>query len=517
MKSKDERWAIFWCSLLHPILFNEIGSDQRHEFIQELSEKKCVFPNGVCKKPSLSTLKRKLKKYTEEGFESLARKRRSDRGKPRAFSQQIIDKAVEIKCDQPRRSDVAINLFLDEYYKTKIPRSTLYRHLKQNGATRLKLGIVQKKVRCRWTRDTPNDLWVGDFSAGPYVLVDGQTQPTYLSLFIDCHSRYVVEGRYYLRQSLDILIDSLLRAWSIHGVSNDLYLDNAKVYHANALKAACYALHINLIHRTVGDPSPGGLVERLFGTNQEQFEAEVRAGDILTLDKLNKGFSAWLHTVYHENIHSETKERPKKRFLAGSKTIRRIDMDVAIKFFMKSEKRVVHRDFSDVAVQGRFYKVDPKLRGDKVLVHYDPFSNMDKVFIYSEREEYLGLAPLYHREKEDRGREEKTASAKAKHNFIDLIIARHEKQMREQAKGLDYTKLLNHQRWPFASFVQKLAQLMGKKEGISAFKAQEVETLKKIYDQNPELNEPKLIKAFEQAEVKNIAHVAFQLQNLKKE
>ncbi len=58
---------------------------------------------------------------------------------------------------------------------------------------------------------------------------------------------------------------------------------------------------------------------------------------------------------------------------------------------------------------------------------------------------------------------------------------------------------------------------MGEKEGLSAFKAQEVETLKKMYDHNPELNEPGLIKAFEQAEVKNIAHLAFQLQNMKKE
>jgi hypothetical protein len=360
-------------------------------------------------------------------------------------------------------------------------------------------------------------LWVGDFSYGPYVLVDGQTQPTYLSLFNDCYSRYVVEGRYYLRQSLDILIDSLLRAWSIHGVSNDLYVDNAKVYHANALKAACYALHINLIHRKAGDPSPGGLVERLFGTNQEQFEAEVRAGDILSLDKLNQGFSAWLHTVYHESVHSETKEPPAKRFKEDSKVIRRIDMDVALKFFMKCEPRVVNRDFSDVTIDKLFFKVDPKLRGDKVLVRYDPFSSMDKVFIYSQREEYLGPAPLYNREKEDRHREEKTAAVKPKHNFIDLVIARHEKQMQEQAKGIDYTKLVNPKRWPFASFVQKLAQLMGKKEGLAAFKSQEVETLKKVYDHNPELNEPKLIKAFEQAEVKNIAHLAFQLQNMKKE
>jgi transposase InsO family protein len=72
------------------------------------------------------------------------------------------------------------------------------------------------------------------------VLSENQLLPTHLSAFIDCHSRYIVEARYYLRQNLDILIDTLIRAFSIHGAPLELYLDNAKVYHANGLKAACY-------------------------------------------------------------------------------------------------------------------------------------------------------------------------------------------------------------------------------------------------------------------------------------
>ena len=81
---------------------------------------------------------------------------------------------------------------------------------------------------------------LGDFEDGPCVLVGDQAVTTHLSAFIDCHSRYVVEARYYLRENLDILIDSLLRAWAIHGASRELYLDNAKIYHAHALKAACF-------------------------------------------------------------------------------------------------------------------------------------------------------------------------------------------------------------------------------------------------------------------------------------
>jgi putative transposase len=81
----------------------------------------------------------------------------------------------------------------------------------------------------------------------------------------------------------------------------------------NALKAACLALNIKLLHRPPRDPAPGGLIERFFQTVQSQFEAEVRAGDILTLDRLNRAFSAWLDVSYHQRTHSEIGQTPQQR------------------------------------------------------------------------------------------------------------------------------------------------------------------------------------------------------------
>jgi transposase len=190
----------------------------------------------------LSTLRRKLRQYRQAGFEGLARKGRADRGRPRAHDPAIIEKAIELKRDQPRRSEETINQFLQSWYGKTLPKSTLYRALKQAGATRIKLGISRRPVRRRWSRDQTHALWVGDFEEGPYVLHQQQPVPTHLSAWIDCHSRFIVEGRYYYRQNLDILIDSLLRAWTSHGTPLAFYIDNAKVYHARALQAACFRL-----------------------------------------------------------------------------------------------------------------------------------------------------------------------------------------------------------------------------------------------------------------------------------
>ncbi len=516
MTEKEERKAVFWCSLLAPVIYDEVGTGLVHAFLKQLSKTEVVFPNGQRRKPSLSTLKRKLKKYRKKGFSGLARKPRSDRGTPRAVSPEIIDKAIELKKDQPGRSPRTINQFLSHYYGTTVARATLYRHLKQNDATRLKLGVMRKPVRCRWSRERPNQLWIGDFSYGPYVLHDGTALRAYLCLFIDCYSRYVVEGRYYLKQSLPILIDSLIRAWNIHGIPRELYLDNAKVYHSHAMKAACFDLDIKLIHRTKGEPEGGGLVEKLFGTAQSQFETEVRAGDILTLDKLNKAFSAWLDLSYHEETHSEIRQSPRKRYEEGKNEARRVDIDRLVRFFMKKDKRTVHREFSDISLEGRFYKADPKLRGDRVIVSWDPFNEPEKLLIYSLSEQFLGTAELHNREKtKDSHTSIPTLQPKPKHNYIELLLEAHEKKLTAQARGIDYVKLIEKKRWPFAAFVQKLAQLMGLKGGAACFNTADFEALKKLYNRYPDLNELKLVKAFEAAEFKTIGHVALSLQKLK--
>ena len=162
-QDRQEQWAVFWCSLLSPLLYGEIPPQQAGAFLRQLAESECQFPDGRRRKPSRATLWRKWKQHRQDGLEGLVRRRRRDRGQPRKAAQSMIDKAVELKKDQPYRSHETINQFLQAEFQATLPKSTLYRHLKRAGATRVKLGISRQKVRCRWTRDTSNALWLGDF------------------------------------------------------------------------------------------------------------------------------------------------------------------------------------------------------------------------------------------------------------------------------------------------------------------------------------------------------------------
>jgi hypothetical protein len=125
MHQQAEKWAIFWCDLLKSIIFEEIEEEGIHQFLQKMAETEVVFPDGRVAKPSLSTLKRKLGKYRQGGFNAMARKPRSDKGQPRQVSDEIIAKAVEIKKEQPCRSFKTINRFLQDMYGTTLCRSTM--------------------------------------------------------------------------------------------------------------------------------------------------------------------------------------------------------------------------------------------------------------------------------------------------------------------------------------------------------------------------------------------------------
>lgn len=292
MNSKDEKWALFWCDLLRPLLFDEVEKEQTHLFLLELSQKEVLFPNGRTAKPSLSTLRRKLNRYRTSGFNSLARKERKDRGQARSTTQEIIARAIELKKEQPKRSHQTINRFLKEIYGVTLPRSTLYRHLRQAGATRLKLGIVQK-------------------------------------------------------------------------------------------------------------------------------------------------------------------------------VIRHVDMAAVIASFMQKVTRRVHKDFCDIQLHHRFYRVDQKLRGDSVEVHYDPFAAMDTVELYSLRGQYLGLGTLHHRQIGEPAFPS-PPPGKPKHHLLDLLLREHQEQLTANTQGIDYRKVLSRRSWPFYAFAKTFAQLLGRQEGISA-------------------------------------------------
>jgi putative transposase len=174
------------------------------------------------------------------------------------------------------------------------------------------------------------------------------------------------------------LAAALRPALGSRGVPEGIYVDNGSAFVDAWLLRACAKLGIRLIHSTPGRPQGRGKIERYFRTVREQFLVEI-TGDpadpsrhpVADLDELNRLFTAWVETVYHRQIHSETGHAPLARWHAGG-PFPLPTPDALAEAFLWEEQRTVTKT-ALVSLQGNTYQVDPLLVGRRVELVFDPF------------------------------------------------------------------------------------------------------------------------------------------------
>jgi hypothetical protein len=110
----------------------------------------------------------------------------------------------------------------------------------------------------------------------------------------------------------------------------------------------------------------------------------------------------------------------------------------------------------------------------------------------------------------------KHPTPKPKHNYLDLLIQKHEQALRDRHAGIDYQAVLAAagRRWPFTEFVKQLAAHLGRKGGMAAFTTDELESLQKVYQRLSCLDAPLLREACERATQRTIPDIVFALQQL---
>ena len=135
--------AAFRTALISPLLTGEIPTGQREAYMQSIASEERLFPNGQRARVSVRTLWRWVHRMRKGGFEGILNQKRSDSGKPRRSNQARVIRAVELKREQPMRSDRVINMILRAELGAEVPSSTVYRHLRIQGATRKQLGVAK--------------------------------------------------------------------------------------------------------------------------------------------------------------------------------------------------------------------------------------------------------------------------------------------------------------------------------------------------------------------------------------
>jgi putative transposase len=212
--------------------------------------------------------------------------------------------------------------------------------------------------------------------------------------------------------------------WPVCGLPDLVFMDNAKEFHAEALRSAAQEYGIDLEFRPLGRPHFGGHIERLVGTMMgavhlipgTTFSNIAERGDyssannaVMTLPELERWFALQVH-VYHSTIHSSLKITPlaawKQAVAARETPIRQISESNQHTFFLDllpGERRKIRRDGIRLFNIHYWHNVLSPLAGRigaPVLVKYDP-RDLSTIYYQDEQGSYwpipyrnLGAPPI---------------------------------------------------------------------------------------------------------------------------
>ena len=346
----------------------------RGRLVRAVAAGEHLDPAGRRIRISRDTLDRWIRAWRRGGFDALVPSPRQ--ASPR-LPVEVIEMAVALKRENPARTGAQVRRILRTQMGWAPGERTLQRWFADDPQiTDLNSAAAAgpPAVFGRFEAARPNELWTGDALHGPHV----GGRKTYLFAFLDDHSRAIMGHRFGFAEDTVRLAAALRPALGSRGVPDGIYVDNGSAFVDAWLLRACASLGIRLIHSTPGRPQGRGKIERYFRTVREQFLVEITGdpGDpsrhsVADLGELNRLFTAWVETVYHRQVHSETGHTPLARWTAGG-PFGLPTPDALAEAFLWEEHRTVTKT-ALVSLQGNTYQVDPLLVGRRVELVFDPF------------------------------------------------------------------------------------------------------------------------------------------------
>jgi transposase InsO family protein len=339
-------------------------------------------PRGSPHAVAVRTLEDWWYAYGRGGFAALHPKGRSDRG----VSRKLTPEQERLIVAQVRTHPAIPIKVLYRQWKQQDPDlpalSAIYRALQRHDLNQRSRHYLMRQAIGGPTKafEAPlvNELWMVDFSPGPFLHLAGQKKATatHLCALIDDHSRVLAHAAYYLRADTRCFHCSFQEAIRRRGVPRKLYTDQGGPFINDHTRVICANLGIRLLHAKPYHAWSKGKIERFFHTVQQDFEALLRlpGQSPATLAELNARLADWIQTVYHVRPHEGIGMSPQERFARGSAQVRPLDPHLDLeRLFYAELLRLVRKD-GTVRLNNELYEVDLALRGLEVRLRFDPWS-----------------------------------------------------------------------------------------------------------------------------------------------
>jgi transposase InsO family protein len=339
-------------------------------------------PRGSPHPVAVRTLEDWWYAYGRGGFAALHPKGRSDRG----VSRKLTPEQERLIVAQVRTHPAIPIKVLYRQWKQQDPAlpalSAIYRALQRHDLNQRSRHYLMRQAIGGPTKafEAPlvNELWMVDFSPGPFLLLAGQKKATatHLCAIIDDHSRVLPHAAYYWRADTRCFHCSFQEAIRRRGVPRKLYTDQGGPFINDHTRVICANLGIRLLHAKPYHAWSKGKIERFFHTVQQDFEATLRlpGQSPATLEELNARLADWIQSVYHVRRHEGIGMSPQERFARGSAQVRPLDPHLDLeRLFYAELLRLVRKD-GTVRLNNDLYEVDLALRGLEVRLRFDPWS-----------------------------------------------------------------------------------------------------------------------------------------------
>jgi putative transposase len=339
-------------------------------------------PEGSSPPVAVRTLEDWWYAHRRGGFAALHPQSRCDRGVPRTLSPEQEQRIVAQVRTHPA---IAVKV-LYRRWKQEDPTLpslySIYRSLQRHDLSQRSRHYLVRQSLSGPTKafEAPlvNELWMVDFSPGPFLHLAGQKKatPTHLCALLDDHSRVVPHAAYYLKADTHSFHASLKEAIRRRGLPRKLYTDQGGPFINDHTRVICANLGIRLLHAKPYHAWSKGKIERFIQTVQRDFEALLRlpGPTVATLEELNARLADWLQTVYHVRHHEGIGMSPAERFARGAAQARPLDPHLDLdRLFYAQAFRVVRKD-GTVRLDNRLYELDLALRGLEVRLRFDPWS-----------------------------------------------------------------------------------------------------------------------------------------------
>lgn len=371
-----ETVALFRYGLIADLRDLRPGDRSLHTRLEEKAEREYEIPGTTRRRVAAGTLRDWLYAYRRGGFEALKPRPRRDVGHARALPPAVADALCTLKEEAPTFS--VMMLIAVARQRELIPAdlaiapATVHRLLTRHGLM-ARPEPPTTKDRRRFTFPLANDLWMSDVMHGPSVedAEDRRRHKTYLIALLDDATRVVPHAAFARSENLIAFLPVFARAIQRRGVPARLYVDNGAAYRARHLALVCAKLGVTLIHARPYQPQAKGKIERFFRTCRGQLLPTLLAGDLRSLDTLNRRLWAWLEDEYHETPHRGLAgETPLAHWAATAGGLA-LPPDHLDELFLFEEKRTVQKDRT-VSLRGVVYEVDASLVGETVTLRYDP-------------------------------------------------------------------------------------------------------------------------------------------------